>query len=97
VGYLLSPFTLWNDAFLNLPLSLVFGGIVSRLTGANFLAASAVAYVFTNVLGLLLMFVAALGTQRSFLKREAPAPPEENVSSGAAIRDKHDDNDPPAR
>ena len=60
VGFLLSPLSWWNDAFVNLPLALAFGWIVGALSPANgrdraFQIAVVVGYWLTNMLGFVLM------------------------------------------
>lgn len=55
IGYLLSPLSWWNDAFVNLPLALAFAWIVSALYKPIFAAALIVGYWLTNVLGFVLM------------------------------------------
>jgi hypothetical protein len=60
VGYMLSPLSWWNDAFVNLPLALVFAWIVSLPCTASsregvFNGAVVIGYWLTNVLGFVLM------------------------------------------
>jgi hypothetical protein len=55
IGYLLSPLSWWNDAFINIPLALVFAWIVSALYQPAFSAALVIGYWLTNVLGFILM------------------------------------------
>ena len=55
VGYMLSPLSWWNDAFVNLPLAYVFAWIVSRCYRPAFGVSMVVGYWLTNVLGLVLM------------------------------------------
>jgi hypothetical protein len=60
VGFMLSPLSWWNDAFVNLPLALVFAWIVSlpctaSLRESVFNGAVVIGYWLTNVLGLVLM------------------------------------------
>lgn len=55
IGYLLSPLSWWNDAFVNLPLALAFAWIVSAIYKPIFAAALIVGYWLTNVLGFVLM------------------------------------------
>jgi hypothetical protein len=55
VGYLLSPLSWWNDAFINLPLAWVFASLVSLVSHRLFAPAMIVGYWLTNVLGILLM------------------------------------------
>jgi len=55
VGYLLSPLSWWNDAFVNLPLAYLFASLVSLISHRLFAAAMVAGYWLTNVAGLLLM------------------------------------------
>ena len=55
LGFLLSPLSWWNDAFINLPLALGFGWLVARIFPRAFEPAVVVGYWLTNVLGLILM------------------------------------------
>jgi len=55
IGYLLSPLSWWNDAFVNIPLALLFAWLVSFLYPSGFTAGLILGYWLTNVLGLVLM------------------------------------------
>jgi hypothetical protein len=55
VGYLLSPFTWWNDLVVNLPLAWALASALSWISPRLFAPALVVAYWMTNLLGLLLM------------------------------------------
>jgi hypothetical protein len=75
IGFLLSPLSWWNDAFINLPIALVFGWLVSapfagELNTTIFRVAVVAGYWLTNVLGLVLLHK---GT-RELLARGGPAP-----------------------
>lgn len=67
VGYMLSPLSWWNDAFVNLPLALVFAWIVSAFYRPAFAIALVVGYWLTNVLGFVLMHK---GAQQMFSKAD---------------------------
>jgi hypothetical protein len=54
-GYMLSPLSWWNDAFVNLPLALAFAWLVSAFYRPAFVAAVVVGYWLTNVVGLILL------------------------------------------
>lgn len=56
IGWLLSPFTWWNDAFVNMPLSYLFANIVYCLTHLPFTYLVIGCYWLTNVLGLFFMY-----------------------------------------
>ena len=55
IGFLLSPLSWWNDAFINLPLAIGFGWLVGLIYRPAFEAAVIVGYWLTNVLGFVLM------------------------------------------
>ena len=55
VGYMLSPLSWWNDAFVNLPLALAFAWIVSLFYRPAFEICLVVGYWLTNVAGFVLM------------------------------------------
>lgn len=55
VGFLLSPLSWWNDAFVNLPLALGFAWLAALVHKAAFEPSLIVGYWLTNVAGLVLM------------------------------------------
>ena len=55
VGFMLSPLSWWNDAFVNLPLALAFAWIISLFYRPAFATAVVIGYWLTNVLGFFLM------------------------------------------
>ena len=55
MGYLLSPLSWWNDAFINIPLALAFAWAVSFFYKPAFPASLIIGYWITNVLGFTLM------------------------------------------
>lgn len=55
IGYLLSPLSWWNDAFINLPLAWLFASLVSLASHRLFVPAMIVGYWLTNIVGLLMM------------------------------------------
>jgi hypothetical protein len=55
IGFLLSPLSWWNDAFINLPLAVGFGWLVALAYPPAFEPAVIVGYWLTNVLGFILM------------------------------------------
>jgi len=55
IGFLLSPLSWWNDAFVNLPLAVAFGWLIALIYKPAFEPAVVVGYWLTNVAGLILM------------------------------------------
>ena len=55
IGFLLSPLSWWNDAFVNIPLALLFAWLVSFLYKPAFTISLIIGYWLTNVLGFVLM------------------------------------------
>jgi len=55
IGWLLSPFTFWNDAFVNIPLSYICADIFIRFFPADFLVTVVAFYWLSNALGILIM------------------------------------------
>ena len=54
-GYMLSPLSWWNDAFVNLPLALLFAWVASAFYHPAFEASLVIGYWLTNVIGFVLM------------------------------------------
>ncbi len=57
VGFILSPLSWWNDAVVNIPLSLAVASLLNALAGLDLKVGFTVIYWLTNVGGLILMFV----------------------------------------
>jgi hypothetical protein len=55
IGFMLSPLSWWNDAFVNVPLALAFGWILARFYRPAFEPGVIVGYWLTNILGLVLL------------------------------------------
>ena len=55
IGFLLSPLSWWNDAFVNIPLALVFAWLVSFFYKPAFAVSLIIGYWLTNVVGFVLM------------------------------------------
>ncbi len=73
IGFMLSPLSWWNDAFVNLPLALVFAWGVSAFYRPAFAASLVVGYWLTNVLGFVLLHKGAqqmLAEKRAYSRRE---------------------------
>ena len=71
IGFLLSPLSWWNDAFVNLPLAVAFGWVVSLFYPPAFGASVIVGYWLTNLLGFILLHKGG----QQMLREERPAPP----------------------
>ena len=61
LGWILSPFTWWNDAFVNLPLAYLAAGLFNKSFPGKFLIIFLAFYWLTNFLGVLLMYIGASG------------------------------------
>jgi uncharacterized membrane protein len=57
IGYLLSPLSFWNDAFINIPIAYVIGFLFGLLSSSLFLPFMIIGYWITNIVGLVLMHV----------------------------------------
>ena len=55
IGFLLSPLSWWNDAFINVPLALAFAWLVGLAYKPAFEPAVVVGYWLTNIACLMLM------------------------------------------
>jgi hypothetical protein len=55
IGFMLSPLSWWNDLFVNLPLAILFGWIVSLFYKPAFEISVIIGYWLTNIIGLVLM------------------------------------------
>ena len=55
IGYALSPFSFWNDAFVNLPIAYFFASITASLLKRYFLESFILFYWMSNFLGIYLM------------------------------------------
>jgi len=53
IGYFLSPLSLWDDAFVNIPISYVGGLIVRLFSPTMFLPSMIIIYWLTNIIGFL--------------------------------------------
>jgi hypothetical protein len=69
IGYLLSPLSWWNDAFVNIPLALAFAWLVSLFYKPAFAASLIIGYWLTNVLGLVFLHK---GTRQIFSEKPPP-------------------------
>lgn len=55
-GWLLSPFSVWNDSFINIPISYILANLFIGVFKADFLALVLVFYWVSNCLGLFMMY-----------------------------------------
>lgn len=56
IGWLLSPFTFWNDAIVNIPISYLCANLAARYTRLSFLSLVLVFYWLSNGLGIVIMY-----------------------------------------
>ena len=59
LGWILSPFTFWNDAIVNIPIAYICASLFMRLIPGNFLLLVLIFYWLSNGLGLLMMYFSA--------------------------------------
>jgi hypothetical protein len=62
IGYLLSPLSLWDDVFVNIPISYVLALIVKHFSPSAFLPSMILIYWLTNLIGFLCMRKGLCGT-----------------------------------
>jgi hypothetical protein len=55
VGYMLSPLSWWNDAFVNLPLAVAFAWVIGIFYKPAFAPSVVLGYWLTNILGFILL------------------------------------------
>lgn len=53
IGYILSPLSLWDDIFVNVPISYVLALIVQHFSPSSFLPSMILIYWLTNLIGFL--------------------------------------------
>ena len=56
VGWVLSPFTFWNDVFVNIPIAYICANLFVRAFPAPFIVTLIVFYWLSNAIGILMMF-----------------------------------------
>lgn len=64
IGWMLSPFTFWNDAFVNIPIAYIAANLLVNFIQARFVLLVLICYWASNVLGLAIMYVAGKGILR---------------------------------
>ncbi len=82
IGFLLSPLSWWNDAFVNLPLAVAFGWVVSSFYPPAFGASVIVGYWLTNLLGFILLHK---GGQQMLRDEKAPPPPRQALARDLVV------------
>ena len=56
IGWLLSPLTFWNDAFVNIPISYFCALLAIRFIKADFLHLVLIFYWLSNIFGIIMMY-----------------------------------------
>ena len=56
IGWMLSPLTFWNDAFVNIPIAYLCAALLARVIKADFLFLTLAFYWLSNVFGVLMMY-----------------------------------------
>ena len=56
IGWLLSPLSFWNDAFVNIPIAYLCAALLVRVIKADFLFLVLIFYWLSNVFGILMMY-----------------------------------------
>lgn len=64
LGFLLSPLTFWNDAFVNIPLSYAVASLLTKVVNVKFVNLMIICYYLTNILGLFMMYGSGKGAIR---------------------------------
>lgn len=64
IGWILSPFTAWNDAIVNIPLSYALASLTLKRTNIRFLTLVLIYYWLTNAAGIIMMIAAGKGIIR---------------------------------
>ncbi len=70
IGYLLSPLSWWNDAFINLPLAWLFANLVSLASHRLFVPAMLAGYWLTNIAGLVMIARGTAGVVAADSRRQ---------------------------
>ncbi len=58
IGYVLSPMTWWNDAFINIPIAYFLASFTKHLAKTDFLWSFIFYYWLSNIVGVFMMFIA---------------------------------------
>lgn len=64
-GWILSPLTFWNDAFVNIPIAYLAAALLFRVFHISFIALVLISYWISNVIGLAMMYVSGKNIMKS--------------------------------
>ena len=70
VGWVLSPFTWWNDVFINIPLSYIIASVLFYITRLPFTRLIIASYWLTNIIGLFFMYLSGKSLSLSSRNRK---------------------------
>ena len=57
VGYVLSPLSWWNDAFVNIPIAYLAASVIALINDRLFKLVFVSSYVASNIIGILMMYI----------------------------------------
>lgn len=69
IGWILSPLTFWNDAFVNIPISYLSAWIAIKFIKADFLFLVLIFYWLSNIFGILMMIFSGKSILQDKIKR----------------------------
>ena len=55
IGYILSPLSWWNDAFVNIPISYAVASLIALIDRKLFTSSFILTYLVTNIVGLVML------------------------------------------
>lgn len=61
IGWILSPLTFWNDAFVNIPIAYLAANLLAGFIQVRFVMLVLICYWASNALGLIIMYMAGKG------------------------------------
>ncbi|MDP2929055.1 MAG: hypothetical protein Q8O01_03195 [Candidatus Omnitrophota bacterium] len=64
IGWMLSPLTFWNDAFVNIPISYLCASLAIRFIKADFLFLVLIFYWLSNIFGIMMMYFSGKSIMR---------------------------------
>ena len=86
IGFILSPLSWWNDAFVNIPISVALGALISRLLGLPTDISIAAVYAATNIIGMIMLLAGGSGALKGSLKlRDVAAATAASIAYTALI------------